>query len=456
MTGRLGTPGFRVGPLVGALAVLAALAVGTPPVRADFVGHGAPVRDVAISSDGRYAATAGFDDLAILWSVESRDQLTRLYGHEAGVNAVAFLPPLSEGLRPRLVTVSDDGTARIWDGATGTQLHVLTGHTKKVVAVAVSPDGTQIATASWDRTVRLWNAETGATVSVLEGHTNSVNDLVFTPDGSRIVSAGYDGDIRAWPLDGGEAYRFAQVGFPINALAISGDGKILVTGSADKTVRVWDMATRDMLREMSDPHDGAVLTVAVSREGMSIASGGVGGTLLIWDGGAEPRIAMQVEHYRAVWALEFSPSGDRIYAAGIDSVVRAWRTSDGASIVGEATRFQPLERVSRALANSDDPVERGSFQFRKCAICHALEEGGPSRSGPSLAGLFGRRAGSYPGYDFSDALHGSEIVWTEETVDLLFDIGPDKMFPGTKMPIQRLTDPGDRRDLVEFLKQATD
>lgn len=426
------------------------------PVHADFIGHGAPVRDVVLSPDGIFAATAGFDDLAILWSVDSREQLTRFYGHGAGVNALAFLPPLDGGDRPRLVTVSDDGTGRIWDGTTGKQLHVLQGHEKKVVAVAVSPDGTRIATASWDRTVRLWDAETGAPLQMFEGHENSVNDVVFTPDGNRVLSAGYDGDIWIWPLDGEEAFRFARVGFPINALALSSDGRTLVTGSADKTVRVWDVEAREMRRELTEPHEGAVLTVAISHDGRSIASGGVGGTLLIWDGGMEPRIALQVDHYRAVWALDFSSDGSRIYAAGIDSVVRAWRTEDGGSIIGEATRFRPVERVSRALAKSSDPVERGSFQFRKCAICHALEDSGPPRSGPSLAGLFGRRAGTYPGYEFSDALDDSDVIWTEETVDLLFDIGPDKMFPGTKMPVQRLTDPQDRLDLVEFLKQATD
>lgn len=424
--------------------------------QADFIGHGAPVRDVVLSPDGQFAATAGFDDLAILWSVDSREQLTRFYGHEAGVNAVAFLPAAAGAERPRVVTASDDGTARIWNGDTGRELLTLSGHTKKVVAVAASPDGKLVATASWDRTVRLWDAETGRSLRVLEGHDNSVNDLVFSPDGADVISAGYDGDVWIWPLKEGEPFRFSRVGFPINALAISGDGATLVTGSADKTVRVWNRETGEMTRELVEPHDGAVLTVAVSRDGGAIASGGVGGTLLIWDGETAPRISLQIEHYRAVWALDFAPDGRHIYAAGIDSVVRAWRTADGQSVIGEATRFRPVERVSRALADSQDPVERGSFQFRKCAICHALEDGGPPRSGPSLAGLFGRRAGTHPGYDFSDALDGSDVIWTEETVDLLFDIGPDKMFPGTKMPVQRLTDPRDRRDLVEFLKQATD
>lgn len=438
------------------LLALALAFIGPRPAWSDFIGHGAPVRDVVLSPDGHYAATAGFDDLAILWSVAERRQLTRFYGHGAGVNAVAFLPPQPGGTLPRIVTVSDDGTGRIWDGDTGSVIHILEGHAKKVVGVAVSPDGKTIATASWDRTLRLWDADTGTLLDTLEGHADSVNDLVFSPAGDRLYSVGYDGSIRVWPLGGEDPpFLFARVGFPINGVALSGDGTTLVTGSADRTVRVWNTGDRSLVREWAEVHDGAVLSVAISADGRSFASGGVGGTLLLWDGGDDPRIELQVEHYRAVWSLAFSPDGTVIHAAGIDSVVRAWDTDTGRSVEGETTRFQPVERVSRALADSDDPVERGSYQFRKCAICHSLQDDGITRSGPSLAGLFGRRAGTYPGYHFSDALNDSPIIWNDETVARLFEIGPDAMFPGTKMPVQRLQNPQDRADLVAFLKQAT-
>lgn len=440
------------------LAAMLMLAAWAMPERAeaDFVGHGAPVRDVAISSDGFYAATAGFDDLAILWSVGKREQLTRFYGHEAAVNAVVFLPALTPDGRPRVATVSDDGTARIWDGQTGAMTHRLDGHEKKVVAIDASPDGTQLATASWDRTVRLWDIKTGALTRVFEGHRDSVNDVVFSPDGGALLSGGYDGDIWVWPLDEAEApYRLAKVGFPINAIAVSPDGATLVTGSSDQMVRVWDIATRDQLRELTG-HEGAVLTVAISTDGETIASGGVGGALYLWDGGSTPKLALRVEHYRAVWSLAFTPDTERIYAGGIDSVVRGWHAETGASVIGEVTDFRPVERFPRALADSDNPVDRGGYQFRKCAICHGLEEDDVPRSGPSLAGLFGRQAGTYPDYEYSDALTGSDVIWTEETVSELFDIGPDVMFPGTKMPVQRLSDPKDRSDLVEFLKFATD
>ena len=70
-------------------------------------------------------------------------------------------------------------------------------------------------------------------------------------------------------------------------------------------------------------------------------------------------------------------------------------------------------------------------------------------------GVFGRRAGSVGGYQYSDVLAGSDIVWNAKTIDQLFDIGPDYFIPGSKMPMQRIRRPVDRKDLVEFLERMT-
>ena len=79
----------------------------------------------------------------------------------------------------------------------------------------------------------------------------------------------------------------------------------------------------------------------------------------------------------------------------------------------------------------------------------------PTGQGPTLAGLFGRRIATLPGYDFSDALKRLDIVWTPETVSKLFEIGPAAYTPGTKMPEQRIGSEQDRAALVQFLERAT-
>ena len=97
----------------------------------------------------------------------------------------------------------------------------------------------------------------------------------------------------------------------------------------------------------------------------------------------------------------------------------------------------------------------GKVLFEACVACHTLSETDGPRAGPTLAGLFGRKIASLPGYRFSDALTKMEIVWTPETVARLFEIGPNAYTPGTKMPEQRIGSADDRRALTDFLARVT-
>jgi cytochrome c len=84
-----------------------------------------------------------------------------------------------------------------------------------------------------------------------------------------------------------------------------------------------------------------------------------------------------------------------------------------------------------------------------------LKPDGAFEAGPTLYDLFGRRAGTVPDYPYSPALKDIAIVWTPETVSRLFEIGPDKLTPGSKMPLQRMPSAKDRSDLIDFLKSHT-
>ena len=80
---------------------------------------------------------------------------------------------------------------------------------------------------------------------------------------------------------------------------------------------------------------------------------------------------------------------------------------------------------------------------------------GGHRAGPTLHGLFGRVAGTHPDYPYSAALRESDLVWSAKTIDRLFDVGPEVLVPGSKMPLQRMPDPEDRARLIAYLKQVT-
>ena len=150
-----------------------------------------------------------------------------------------------------------------------------------------------------------------------------------------------------------------------------------------------------------------------------------------------------------VWALTFSTDGRTVHAGGIDDVIYAWP-------VDLLDRFDPVGGETRSFLRDAASMPNGERQFmRKCSICHALEAGPSRKAGPTLHGVFGRAAGTVEGYRYSETLDGSDIIWSDETIDALFEEGPDHYIPGSKMPMQVIAGQDDRADLIAFLKQAT-
>jgi WD40 repeat protein len=100
----------------------------------------------------------------------------------------------------RILTGSEDGTARVWDAEKGHELRALKGHTHHVSSVAFSPDGKRILTGSRDTTAKVWDAETGQELLTLKGHTNAVTGVAFSPDGKRLFAWDQTGKLLVWSL----------------------------------------------------------------------------------------------------------------------------------------------------------------------------------------------------------------------------------------------------------------
>ena len=126
---------------------------------------------------------------------EAGEELAVLIGHKSEVNYLAFSPDGN-----RIVSGSEDNTARVWSAETGRELACLTGHESGVNSVAFSPDGNRIVSGSEDNTVRVWSAETGRELARLTGHESGVNSVAFSLDGSRIASRSKDRMVRIWDV----------------------------------------------------------------------------------------------------------------------------------------------------------------------------------------------------------------------------------------------------------------
>jgi cytochrome c len=415
-------------------AALLVIHVGS--AQAQLAGHGGPVRAIAISSDGDSVLSGSFDTAAIRWSLATESAAQVLRFHSDAVNAVAFL---KDG---RMVTAGADAKIAIWTSGRQQPDQVFEGHTAPIASLAVSPDGARLASASWDHTVRVWSLGDGAQ-QVLEGHSQQVNGVAFTPDGRSLVSVGYDRELRIWPLAGGTPNVIA-VGSPLNAVAVTPDGEIVAVG-ADGKLRF--LTTEGHESGEVQAGQTPIVALAVSPDGTSVAATGIGGNVAVIDRKARNITQTLAASGSPVWSVAFLPDNATLLTGGADGKIRRWNARTGAS-------------VGSSQAAPNDPLaayagDHGAEVFRACVACHTLSERDAQRAGPTLAGLYGRKIASLPGYRFSDALKGMNIVWTPETVSKLFELGPNSYTPGTKMPEQRIGSAEDRKALTDFLGRAT-
>ena len=404
-----------------------------------LTGHGGPVRGIDVSPDGSRLLTASFDYSVGLWQAGAP---VWLEAHDAAVNAVRFIDASTA------VSAGDDNHVRLWDLERGVSER-LGSHRAKVVSLALSPDRSLVASASWDGRIGLWPVS-GAPARFLEGHGAGVNDVVFSADGARLYSGSTDGTVRVWDVARGVQTRHMLKGrFGINTLALDEEAGWLAYGGVDGATRILDL---ESAREIADftLQRRPILAMAFDAESDRLAVGDGEGFIKVIDS----RAWTVLRDFRAalrgpVWALAFSADGQDILAAGIDDALYSWPVA----ALGAGGLMGGKER---SFLRDPASMGNGERQFqRKCSICHTLGPEGLRRAGPTLFGIFGRPAGGVSGYKYSRTLREAEFVWNEDTIDALFDEGPDRFVPGTKMPMQRIAKPADRDDLIAFLKHAT-
>ena len=420
------------------ILLMLAMLLCAAPAHAQLRGHGGPVRALAISPDGKTAVSGSFDTSAIRWSLERNAAEQVLRFHDGAVNAVAML---KDG---RIATSGADARIAIWQPGEQQPQTVLEGHTAPVVALAVSPDGATLASAAWDRTARLWPLAGGAP-RVLEGHEQNVNGVAFMPDGSAAVTVGYDATLRIWSLTGAASPMVTTLPTPLNAVAVAPDGEIVTSGADGK---VYFLSPAGELRGDVKAGDTPVIALAISHDGALVAAAGIRGSVAVIERVRRKVARTLVGPGLPVWSVAFFPDNRTLLTGGADRVLRRWDAASGEPI-GAVTVGGPQDPLA---AYAGDP---GAEVFRACVACHTLKADAGNRAGPTLAGVFGRRIATLPGYNFSPALKKLDIVWSPETVAKLFELGPATFTPGTKMPEQKIGAAADRDALVKFLQKAT-
>ena len=321
------------------------LAESGQPVDIRLRGHTDAVLTLAFSQDGTRLLTGSYDQTARLWNLET-GACQVFHGHDSWVWSVGFSPD-----EQRILTTSQDGSALIWSVASGQSQPPFLGHTGPVYGGAFAVDGRLVATAGYDGRILLWDPEQlrpfdfGVLASdrrnppmpseALQGHTAAVRDVRFSPDGHLLVSGGNDNTVRIWDVASRSLLKTLRGhGGRVLACALPTDLSYVLSGSHDQRALLWRLEAYEELRvyrsQILSGHRDAVLGAGFSPDGQRIVSASRDRTAQVWDVETGEVIQRLKEgHDFLVSAGRFFPDGKRILTAAVDNTVRVWNVSTG-------------------------------------------------------------------------------------------------------------------------------
>ena len=324
----------------------------------NFKGHKFPINDVAISPDGRFAASGGGTTYSlgelIIWDLNSGQVYFKYQDLPNMVKSVAFSPDgkyvytaggrnanknftmweMNTGKKVKelsgqrgissfdfnkqgnlMVSGGLSKEINLWNVGLGSIVGTYSDLKYFVTEVSISPDGHYIASSGGDYgakkgELKVWNAQNGRLVHNLgwfgEGHQHAVNSVDFSPDGKLLASGSEDGTFKIWDVNTGQEYKnFTEPYTQITKVRFSPDGEYVATSGKDKTVKLWEVETGKKILSLRG-HLGEVIGVAFDRKGKYIISGGVDKTVKIWQGIS---LTAKIENYVRTQVQEWQKRG---------------------------------------------------------------------------------------------------------------------------------------------------
>lgn len=273
----------------------------------------ANIKALAFSTDGDTLAMGSSDSIVTLWGVTEKKLLTQLVGHSMEVLTIAFS---EEGV---LATGSGDGSIRLWE------MHGLADPSYRRDLINANASLKQITHPVYDKSIELLRA-------TLNGHAGPVTSVAFVPDGKSLVSGGKDGSVKLWSTTKRSANSTVELGRPstqsISALAFSGNGQMLATSSYGGSVEIWNTSAT-----LSNPRNGEQLpsenftpvnSIAFSPDSRLVATGGLDTHVRLWDANSRTKLDQLTGHTDSVLSVAFSPDGKSLATGGADRKVILW------------------------------------------------------------------------------------------------------------------------------------
>ena len=341
-----------------------------------------PIYAVAVAPDGQFAA-CGRANQIFIYHVPSGQLVGRLtdpqlikeglYGkpgaaHRDLVQSLAFSPDGD------LLASGSFREVKLWRRPRNVQKLTLTT-SNVVTSLAASADGRWLATGDTNGAIKLFDLNDGKEAKVLNVHTQAVTALKFSADNARLLSSSADRSLCVWNLAEGTLHTRAQTSNEVNAVAWVGVSNQLASAGADKLIQLWQVtegtnAELKLVREFSG-HEGTVTALDAWPDGKQILSGSMDGSVRVWNG-EDAKLVREVKHGGAVAAVAVQPDGQRFASAGLNNVARLWNAADGKAVAemkGDRYAQELAAELERALAFAKSEVD-----YRKTTATNAEKE----------------------------------------------------------------------------------
>ncbi len=346
-------------------------------------GHQNYIRSLAILYNRKLLISTAADKMIKIWHLETGKEIRTLQSDTEGYHSI-FVSLDNK----RLITPAFDNTVKIWDISYGLevglskdiQINIEPAHTNDINAIVISQNGNHVITASGDGRCKCWklnnispliyplkttnDVESHILTETLSfnNHASSVYSAVITPDGKHCVSAGYG--IHLWNLmEGTEIRAFGQNEW-IFAIAITPDGKWIISGSSEHTLKIWELSSGKSLGSLGDYREAAswITSLVVMPDGRRVVSAGIDKTIKIWDLHSGREIQAIRAHQDQINSLCLSSDGKLLFSASNDKTIKIWKTeqwNEVATLKGHLSSVRSIA-VSRSnqylVSASEDGV----------------------------------------------------------------------------------------------------